>query len=236
MKFAVIGDIHSNIAALKAVMNHIDQHDVDFTICTGDLVGYAPFPNEVIDCIRQRQVICIQGNYDQAIGQYEESCGCDYQEAKSLTLAGLSMRFTNKAISEANRHYLKNLPDLMTLKVGGKIILVVHGSPRRMNEYLFEDSLQVQEVTQELAADILICGHTHKPYSKFINGKHVINSGSVGKPKHGNPNATYVIVDMKEDNVNVDILEVLYEYEQVAQAIEADEFLPNEFADLLRKG
>ena len=236
MKFAVIGDIHSNIAALKAVMNDINQHDLDFTICTGDLVGYAPFPNEVIDYIRQRQVICIQGNYDQAIGDYEGNCGCDDQEAKSLTLAGLSVRFTNAAISKTNRHYLKNLPELMTLKVGGKEILVVHGSPRRMNEYLFEDSLQVQEVTQELAADVLICGHTHKPYYQVINDKHVINSGSVGKPKHGNPNATYVIVTMKEDVVTVDILEVPYEYEQVAQAIEGDALLPNEFADLLRKG
>lgn len=236
MKFAVIGDIHSNIAALKAVVNDINQHDVDFTICTGDLVGYAPFPNEVIDYIRQRQIICIQGNYDQAIGNYKESCGCDYQDTKSITVAGLSVQFTNTAISTTNRHYLKNLPERMTLKVGGKEILVVHGSPRRMNEYLFEDSLQVQEVTQELAADVLICGHTHKPYYRVINGKHVINSGSVGKPKHGNPNATYVIVAMKETGVNVDILEVLYEYEQVAQAIEDDALLPNEFADLLRKG
>lgn len=113
---------------------------------------------------------------------------------------------------------------------------MVHGSHRRNNEYLFENSNEVDEVTREIVEDILICGHTHKPYYKVINGKHVINSGSVGKPKHGNPNATYVVVDIIDKKVSVEVVEVRYDFEKIAKAIEENEMLPNDFADMLRKG
>lgn len=236
MRFAVIGDIHSNNIALETVLEDIKNRNVDFTISTGDLVGYAPFPNEVIDLLRSNSIISIQGNYDRAVGYEETVCGCDYKDPKQMEMAGLSMLFTNEAVTDSSREYLRTLPQTLTLDVEGLKVLIVHGSPRRINEYLFEDSQEVLEVTAELTADVLICGHTHKPYHKVINGKHVINSGSVGKPKQGNPNATYVIVEVVDGKVNVATIEVPYEYEKVATAIEADSLLPSAFAELLRKG
>jgi len=236
MKFAAIGDIHSNVEALQAVLQDIDSRQVDFIMSTGDLVGYFPYPNEVIDLLRKRHILSIQGNYDYAIGNNEVVCGCDYTDDKQLELAGLSMLYTNSVITEENRQYLKNLPQFVTLTLDGMKALVVHGSPRRTNEYLFEDCPETAEVVAQLSEDILICGHTHKPYYKTVQGKHIINTGSAGKPKHGNPNATYVIVTVQDKQVQVDIVEVLYDYEKVAKAVEADELLPNEFADLLRKG
>lgn len=236
MKFAAIGDIHSNIEALEAVLQDIDNRQVDFIVSTGDLVGYFPYPNEVIDLLRKRHILSIQGNYDSAIGNNEAVCGCDYTDDKQLEMAGLSMLYTNSVISEENRQYLKNLPRFITLTMEGMKALIVHGSPRRTNEYLFEDCPATAEVAAQLSEDILICGHTHKPYYKVVQGKHIINVGSAGKPKHGNPNSTYVIVTVQDEQVQVDIVEVPYDYEKVAQAVEADELLPNEFADLLRKG
>ncbi|MCX7745867.1 MAG: metallophosphatase family protein [Clostridia bacterium] len=236
MRFAVIGDIHSNAAALDKVIHDIREKDVDFIVCTGDLVGYAPFPNEVIDLVRRSNILSIQGNYDKAIGNTEIVCGCDYKDEKQVELAGLSVMFTNEVITEENRSYLRSLPSELGLKAGELRILVVHGSPRKINEYLYEDSGEVVEVTRELKEDILICGHTHKPYYKVINGKHVINSGSVGKPKHGNPNATYVTVEVVENKVKVNIHEVSYDYEKTAKAIEENQILPNEFAQMLRMG
>jgi len=236
MNFAVIGDIHSNIFALESVLEDIKGRDVDFIICTGDMVGYAPFPNEVIDLIRNSNVLSIQGNYDKAIGNSDIVCGCDYTDERQLEMAGLSVLFTNMVVTDKNRTYLKELPTELNLKVGELQILVVHGSHRINNEYLFENSVAVDEVTKEIKEDILICGHTHKPYYKVINGKHVINSGSAGKPKHGNPNATYVHVIVENEIVKVDIVEVKYDFEKVAQAIEENEILPNDFADMIRKG
>lgn len=236
MRFAVIGDIHSNIYALESIIEDIKGRDVDFTLCTGDMVGYAPFPNEVIDLIRKSNILSIQGNYDKAIGNSELVCGCDYNDEKQLEMAGMSVMFTNMTVSDKNREYLRTLPGELRLKAEDLEILMVHGSPRKINEYLFEASNEVVEVTQEMKEDILICGHTHKPYYKVINGKHMINSGSAGKPKHGNPNGTYVIVNVVEKTVSVDVIEVPYDFERTARAIEDCEMLPNEFAEMLRRG
>lgn len=236
MRFAVIGDVHSNLAALEAVLADIETRNTDFVLSTGDLVGYAPYPNEVIGLLRRKGIISIQGNYDKAVGNGELVCGCDYQEEKQLEMAGLSMLFTNEAVTDGSREYLRTLPQSLNLEVNGLNVLLVHGSPRRINEYLYEDSPAIGEVTQALAADVLICGHIHKPYYKVINGKHVISAGSVGKPKHGSPAATYCLVTIADRQVAVDIREVSYDYERVAQAIEADKLLPNEFAAMLRTG
>lgn len=236
MRFAVIGDIHSNIYALESVMKDIKNKNIDFILCTGDMVGYAPFPNEVIDLVRKNNILSIQGNYDKAIGNRELVCGCDYNDEKQLEMAGMSVMFTNMTVCDKNREYLRTLPEELKIKAGKLEILMVHGSPRKINEYLFEASNEVVEITKEIKEDILICGHTHKSYYKVINGKHVINSGSAGKPKHGNPNGTYVIVNVVENSLSVDIIEVPYDFERAARAIEDCDMLPNEFADMLRKG
>lgn len=236
MRLAVIGDIHSNIYALESVIEDINTSNVDFILCTGDLVGYAPFPNEVIDLVRQNHILTIQGNYDKAIGNCEIICGCDYKDEKQLEKATMSVMFTNDTVNETNREYLKQLPKQIRIKAGEYELLMVHGSPRKINEYLYEESKAAKEVTSDLKEDILVCGHTHKPYYNIVNGKHVINAGSVGKPKHGNPNATYVIIDIIQDEIKVKFKEITYDYEKTAKAIEALDSLPNEFARLLRLG
>ncbi|HEX3045238.1 MAG TPA: YfcE family phosphodiesterase [Bacillota bacterium] len=236
MRMAIIGDIHSNLAALESVLKDIGSKNVDFILCTGDLVGYAPFPNEVIEKLRQAHVLTVQGNYDEAIGHRRLICGCDYKDEKQLELASLSVGFTNTTITPDNREYLKNLPRELSLKMTSLSLRIVHGSPRRNNEYLFESSQAVEAVVQELEEDILICGHTHIPYHKVIQGKQVINSGSIGKPKHGNPNATYVIIQVCDSKVEVQICETGYDVEKTARAIEANNTLPNEFAQMLRRG
>lgn len=236
MKFAVIGDVHSNIFALESVLADIEGKDMDFILCTGDLVGYAPFPNEVIDALKKAHVLSVQGNYDEAIGNRKLICGCDYRDEKQLEMASLSVRFTNETIHSDNRDYLQELPRELTLKGGGSSIRVVHGSPRRNNEYLFEDSVEVQEVVKELEEDVLICGHTHIPYIQVIDGRYIINAGSVGKPKHGSPHATYMAVTVAGKQIDAFIQEVPYDVEKTAKAIEDNPMLPNEFAEMLRKG
>lgn len=236
MKFAVISDIHSNIAALKAVVSDIKAQEIDRIYCTGDLVGYAPFPNEVIDFIREKQIPTVMGNYDDAIGNMRFICGCDYKDENAQALGEASILWTKQHTSEKNKEFLRSLPEEIRFEAAGEKVLLVHGSPGVLNEYIYENlpSEQLSGYLEKGNCDILICGHTHRPFHLSIAGGHIINAGSVGKPKHGDPSSTYVIVDINE-KVSVETRTVSYDYEAVSQAIQASG-LPDEFADFIRKG
>jgi putative phosphoesterase len=244
MRIAVISDIHSNVYALDEVLADIQKRNVDMTVCTGDLVGYATTPNEVIETIKKEKILTIMGNYDEAIGNFKIICGCDYPDPKDAEKAGLSMHFTAQNTSDENKAYLRNLPKDATLTFNNKTIRFVHGSTRIINEYLKENSIQADEVMQELNEDILVCGHTHIPYAKYYGEKLLINAGSVGKPKTGSPDANYVIIDIdngdeiakKDSSVEVEIIEVPYDFEKIAKEIEENEILPSDFARLIREG
>ncbi|WP_099191868.1 metallophosphoesterase family protein [Tepidibacter mesophilus] len=233
MKIAVIADVHSNIYALEKVVNDIKAKNLDLTICVGDLVGYATFPNEVINLIRRENILTVMGNYDDAVGNIRFICGCDYPDPKDAENATKSLMYSIENTNEENKEFLANLPKEMTLTFEGKTIKFVHGSPRKLNEYLKEDSKEAEEVMEEFNEDILVCGHTHKPYYKMYGDKMLVNSGSVGKSKTGSPDANYVIIDIK--NENVEIVQVAYDFEKTAKAIE-ESVLPNEFAEIIRTG
>ena len=244
MRIAVISDIHSNIYALNEVLADIKNRHVDLTVCTGDLVGYATRPNEVIETLKEEKILTIMGNYDEAIGNFKIICGCDYPDPKDAEKAALSMQFTSEETTLENKAYLRNLPKEATFTFNDKTIRFVHGSTRVINEYLKENSKEAEEVMGELVEDILVCGHTHIPYAKYYGEKLLVNAGSVGKPKTNTPDANYVIIDIqneheigqKEPSVKVEIIEVTYDFEKMAREIEENEILPNDFARLIREG
>jgi putative phosphoesterase len=235
MKIAVISDIHSNIYGLIAVVMDAKVKKVDQIICLGDLVGYYTFPNEVINLIRQERILTIKGNYDDAVGNELMVCGCDYPDPKDAENASISLNWTIDNTSDENKKFLRELPLEMAFKFEGKTIRFVHGSTRVINEYLKENSKEAEEVMGMLTEDILVCGHTHKPYYKMYGNKMLVNSGSAGKPKTGNPDANYVILDITSDEVKVDIVEVPYDFEKTATAAE-ENGMPKVFAEILRTG
>ncbi len=237
MKLAVFADVHSNIEALKAVLDEIKKEQADKVICAGDLVGYAPFPNEVINLMRETGIDTIMGNYDDGVGNMRIICGCDYKDENAQRLGEQSIQWTKKEITEENKEFLRKLPHNMKLAADDFSVLIVHGSPRQLNEYLREEADEdyLLELLTEAQCDILVCGHTHKPFYKDLgNGKFVVNVGSVGKPKHGSPNAVYAVLEIR-DIPAVEFKEVPYDYEKTAQAIESST-LPDGFAQLIRKG
>lgn len=236
MKVAVISDIHSNVEALKKVLEDIDQQKAEKVYCTGDLVGYGPFPNEVIDLIRQLQIPTVMGNYDDGVGNMRFICGCDYKNEQEQVLGERSIAWTKEHTTEKNKEFLSNLPSEIRLTIGTTRVLLVHGSPNRLNEYVYEDTPlnEMIELIEKSGTDVLVCGHTHKPFNKKINDRYLINAGSVGKPKHGDPMAAYVIIRFGEE-IEVEIRKVKYDIEATARAIEESD-LPSEFAGLIRSG
>ncbi len=235
MRIAAIADIHSNIYSLNEVLLDIDSRNVDLIVCLGDLVGYATYPNEVIDTIRESRILTIKGNYDEAVGDELMVCGCDYPDPKDAENAGISLNWTIDETREDNKEFLKSLPMEVDMNFEGKSIKFVHGSPRMITEYLKEDSEEAEEVMEGLETDILVCGHTHKPYYKMYGSKLLVNAGSAGKPKTGTPKANYVVIDLYGENTEVEIYEVEYEYERTAASIE-EAGLPREFAEIIRTG
>lgn len=244
MKIALFSDVHANLPAFEKALESIDQQKPDAIYCLGDLVGYHIFPNEVIREIRKRKIATIAGNHDAKV--------------KKLTkqqLAETGKSYAYSIIGQEEKKYLATLPAHIHVDFeqnGEKLkMLLVHGSPTSNNEYLLEDKDEADfiEVFKDAGADILCFGHSHKPYHRILSETiddttryfHAINTGSVGKPKDGNPQGGYVFLhiyknsgNLFEDSLQVQFVRFDYDVAFSAQTLENSP-LPAEFAETLRK-
>jgi len=212
MKIAVISDIHANVYALMNVLEDIDNEKVDTIICLGDLVGYGPHPNEVISIIRSRNILCIKGNYDSSVVDNE------YSYIRETPINSFSLPWAVHELREENRIFLENLPSTITLNIANKNLLFVHGSPNKINEYLFKDGDNTLNIMNSISSDVLICAHTHIPGIKEFANKVYVNCGSIGKSKIGRPNITYCILNInKQDGINFQIKEIPYEFNKIVK-------------------
>jgi putative phosphoesterase len=236
MKFAIFSDVHSNLPALEAVLTDIRLQRVDAVYCLGDLVGYATFPNEVIARIRQEQIPTVMGNYDDGVGFDRDECGCAYREATEKARGDQSLAWTKAHTTEENKAFLRQLHAAIRFEAGTQRVLLVHGSPRKMNEYLFEDRplSSFERLAASSNADVIVYGHTHKPYTKLVNSVRFINAGSVGKPKDGDWRACYALVEVGSPEP-VRFIRVPYDVKRAADAIRRSE-LPQEFAADIERG
>jgi putative phosphoesterase len=234
----IFGDIHANLPALEAVLADMDARGLDNRCCLGDLVGYGTFPNEVTAIIRDLGIPTIMGNYDQGVGSSSDDCGCAYTNPVAEALGKRSIAWTNVRTTADNKAYLRQLPAHIPLQLGELRVLLVHGSPRKINEYLFEDrpDSSFERLLDAAQVDVLVCGHTHIPYHKVLpSGRHVINAGSVGKPKDHDPRACYVTLSATNRDLQAAFIRVAYDVERAARAIEASD-MPHEYAQMLRDG
>jgi len=254
MKIALFSDIHANLPALQAFFASVEAHKPDAIYCLGDLVGYNIWPNEVINVIRHRGIPTIAGNYDFGIGRTSDDCGCAYKTDDEKANGAVSIAFTNQIVKDEERAYLRTLPAHIRVEFQlnqDKLnLLLVHGSPRRINEYLFEDREEksLLRIMQDADADIMCFGHTHKPYHRILPSvsetqphyRHAINIGSVGKPKDADPRGCYVLLTVsdhssitRKDSIQVEFVRFEYDVEKAAKAVE-DSPLPNAYAEALR--
>jgi putative phosphoesterase len=233
---AALYDIHANLPALEATFARVAELGADAVYCGGDLVGYGPHPNEVCQLIEQRVIPTIYGNYDYAIGRDLEDCGCAYIDPHDREIGQLSVDWTLAHTSDESKAFMRELPFDLRFELGGKRIRLVHGSPRKVNEYLFEDkpARTFERIAALADCDVLAFGHTHKPWVHEYEGVLFVNCGAVGKPKDGDPRASFAVLRGAEGAIEVSIERVAYDALAVARKMR-EVGLPGELADKLVK-
>lgn len=262
-RVAIFSDIHGNTVALEAVLADIAASDAASEVyCLGDLVGYGPDPDGVVDRLREAGIPTIMGNYDEGVAHRRGECGCYYATEQARVDGVASYEFTDAALGDEQRTWLAALPSEIRFDHEGARVLLAHGSPRKINEYLLPDrtDAQLARLADAAGADVVCVGHIHIPYHRVLDGAsgsvHYVSSGSAGKPKDGDPRACWVELllgaeaDVREaagsDDavaragasdiaVGVVVHRVTYDVEAVATSMLAAG-LPPTLAEALRKG
>ena len=246
MKYALVSDIHANLPALEAVLADIDARgDADAVHHLGDLVGYAPWPNETVDLLRERGITGVAGNYDSTVATDYKHCGCKYEDPRQEELSHLSYAWTRRHTTPATKRFLGALPFRLDVRplgghVAGPTLILVHGTPTLNTLYWTEDRpdsfcTRMAEVAGAKGGDVIAFGHTHLPYHREVAGVHVLNTGSVGRPKDGDWRAGYVMLQLGDGVPRIEFVRVEYDVQRTATAIEESD-LPHDFAHYLRSG
>jgi len=236
MRIGILSDIHGNLPALDAVIADLMVREIDAVCCLGDLVGYGAFPNEVVERIRNLRMPTIMGNYDDGVGFDRDDCGCAYRDPREQELGQRSLAWTKARTTVENKAFLRSLVPEIRLDAEGQRLLLVHGSPRKMNEYLFEDRplSSFERLAASSNADMIVFGHTHRPYAKRVDDVWFVNAGSIGKPKDGDWRACYVILTPGTDRP-AEFVRLPYDVATAARAVRESE-LPHEFAADIERG
>ncbi|HEX2721912.1 MAG TPA: metallophosphoesterase family protein, partial [Gemmatimonadaceae bacterium] len=197
LAFALLSDIHSNLPALEAVLADIHSGTPAGIYHLGDLVGYAPWPNETVALVRAAGVSGVAGNYDSTVAADYKHCGCRAETAREEELAHISYEWTRRNTSSETKSFLASLPFRLDVRplgghIAGAAMILFHATPVSNLVYVTED--RPDEFLMKMAGqanarpgDVLCFGHTHKPWHRVVEGVHFVNAGSVGRPKDGDP-------------------------------------------------
>ena len=245
MKYALLSDVHANLPALDAVLADIAQQRVDATYHLGDLVGYAPWPNEVVQRLSDAGVLGIAGNYDSTVATDYKHCGCRYEDPRQEELSHLSYAWTREHVTAETKAWLGALPFRIDFRplgghISGPTVTLVHGNQALNTVYVTEDRsddflAKMANGVGAKSGDLIAFGHTHKPWYRVVDGIHFVNTGSVGRPKDGDPRAGYVIIEFSSGEPRIEFRRVGYDVESAASAI-LSSTLPSDFAEYLRTG
>lgn len=238
-KIAVFGGVYSNHLALEATIKDALQRNVQEIYCLGDLGAFGPNPDKVFPVLKKHNVKVIQGNYDNSIGNDLNDCQCGYTDPRDNYFAKLSYAYTYKNTSNSNKQWMKNLPEKIRLKLNGHKILLIHGSPRKMNEFLWESTTPdhfLEKLFTDYDADIICASHTGIHWKrKLNNGRWFINVGVIGRPENdGRTNVWYSMIEF-DPRPKIHFIPVKYDYLKLAREMEAAQ-LPKEFIDTIQTG
>jgi predicted phosphodiesterase len=227
------------------VLADVETRAVDGIYHLGDLVGYAPWPTEVVAELQHRGIAGVCGNYDSTVALDYKHCGCVYEDPRQEELSHLSFSWTKAITAVEAKRQLGRLPFRLDLRprgghAGGPTLALVHATPTTNTLYWTSD--RSDDFCRKMighaglsSGDILAFGHTHLPWQRVVDGVQLINTGTVGRPKDGDPRAGYTMLEISQTSVSIEYLRVEYDVERTARAIEGSG-LPREFAQYLRSG
>lgn len=263
-RVAVFGGVYSNHYALSAVLDDAQAQGVDHIYCLGDVGGFGPHPNISVQLLRDAGVPTIQGNYDDSVGNQLDDCQCGYTDPRDNHYATLSYEYTLRNTSEAHREWFRGLPKRRSFDMGGRRVLLAHGSPRRTNEFLWESMTPrpfIERLLEEEGTDLIFVTHSGLPWFRFVEpGRGIVNVGAIGRPANdGDPRVVYAVLEhlpaesMSEvgaaiengvgtpssevvtGDLRVEFRRVTYDYESLANEMRSEE-LPEEFVETILTG
>ncbi len=238
-RIAVFGGVYNNYLALDAAIRDARRRGVDALYCLGDLGAFGPYPDRVFPLLHDHGVQCIQGNYDNSIGNGLADCQCGYTDPRDNHFARLSYVYTFAHTSLANRAWMRDLPMQRCVQLSGYRVLMCHGSPRRTNEFLWESTTSthfLDHLAQAHDADVILTTHTGIKWQRALNGgRWFVNVGVLGRPENdGRTNVWYALLEARP-KLSVEYVPVVYDHERLAREMR-DERLPEEFIETVRTG
>lgn len=234
---AICGGPYNNFSALEAFLKETAKSSMRF--CLGDIGGFGPHPDRSIKLLRDHQVDCLQGNYDQTVGSGEADCGCGYIDPIDRKFAQISFDYTLKKTSDENKAWLRSLPEHIMLTWKDKKILFCHGSPDEVNEFVFESEAREEQIDHWLTkyqVDAICVTHSGIPWIKTTKKGSWVNVGVLGRPAHeGLKRVFYATAEMKNNELSFSLVPLEYDPTEVIAAMRS-EGLPEEFVQSLLIG
>jgi putative phosphoesterase len=223
MRIAVIGDVHANLPAFRAVLDDVARIGAEALYCVGDVVGRGPHPNEVVDEVRRLEIPTVQGNWDEAIGMDREQTGAAWATAEAEAEGNASMRWSSEQLTEENKAWLRQLPQTMRLTIAGRSVYLFHGSPLKESEYLWASrpSRVLARIASDEADDLFCFGHTHEAFHRVVGQAHFVGCGSVGCGTEGDARARYAVIYIGEPDISVGFRSVDYDHVSVVRDMAA---------------
>jgi hypothetical protein len=239
-KILVFGGIYNNSHGLEAVLRAAHQHGAEAIYCLGDFGGFGPHPEKVWPLLEKGGVRCIQGNYEQSLSSGRDDCNCGYADPRDNHFAEISYRYTAEHSSDAFRAWMGTHPLRRRVRVGERELLLVHGSPRQVNEFLFDSTSPVpflEVLLDQQACDAILCTHSGLQWHRHLpSGRDVVNVGVIGRPANdGHTHVWYALLTAREDALGVELLPLVYDHQALARDMRT-EGLPEEFVETILTG
>ena len=239
VRLAAFGGVYSNHLALAAVLEDIERRGADRVWCLGDLGGFGPHPDRAAEILRGAGISMLRGNYDDSIGNDRADCACGYTDPRDNLFAQISYDYTAARTSSDHKAWMRGLPEQHRMEAEGRRLLLCHGSPRRVNEFLWESACSdafLEWLCDRYEADVILCTHTGIPWHRPLpSGRHVVNVGAIGRPANdGRTEVAYALLEL-DGGLEVEFRPVAYDHEALAREMEAER-LPAEFVETIRTG
>ncbi len=239
-RIAVFGGVYNNHLALEALLEDASRRGAEALYCLGDLGGFGPHPERVHNLLTAGGVRVIQGNYEQSLAASREDCNCGYTDPRDNHFAALSYSYTDANIGSEFRAWMGALPPRRRVRVGDCELLLVHGSPRRVNEFLFDSTTSVaflETLLDQERGDALLCTHTGLHWHRSLpSGRQALNVGVLGRPANdGRTNVWYALLDGNDGQLRADFIPLDYDHRALADEMRR-EALPTEFIETILTG